>query len=166
MGNLTVAAITFTVNCNGCVFVCFLFPALTVQNRPLLTSESITGQEIQVFLMCQNVKQVIRSVLPCCQNQFDLVFWKCCWPASAPVSLFFATSNAPGTASKKTNQKPKHKPNKTPNRFTCIIAHFLFSFLSTVQFLPKMQCLLTSRSHRVKSGATVEAVQLYRCNKT
>lgn len=131
MGNLTVAAITVIGNCNGCIFVCLLFPALIVQNKSLLTSASIRYQEMEVFLMFQSRKQVIRPVLPRCQNQPDLIFWKCWQPACALVFLFPATSNVPGIALKK-NPKPKYQTKKTPNLFTCIITHVSFSFLSTV----------------------------------
>lgn len=164
MVNLTVAVITFIRNYNGCIFVCFLFPAFTVQNRTLLANENTKEQEMQVLLTFQSGKQIIRSVLPHCEKQLDIIYWKC-WCQPTHLSSFSLTSPMQ-LEEPKTKPKTTTKPNNNKNLFTCIFTHILFSFFSMVQFLSKIQCLQTSHSHVIKTGAIVEAEQLYRYNKT
>lgn len=134
--NLTVPVITFIRYCNGCLFVCLLFPALTVQNRPLLTSESSEDQEMQVFLMFQSGKQIIRSVSPSCQNQLDIIYWKC-WCQPVHLSSFSLTLPM-HLAQLKTKPKPATtKTNYNKKLFTCVFTHISFSFFLWFSFFQK-----------------------------
>lgn len=153
MGNLTVAAIPFIGNCNGWIFFCLLFPALTVPNRSLLIRESISrGQEMQVFSYVSERKadyQVCSTMLPkiTWSHVLEALAARLCTCLSFPCYLQCTShclKNKPTKWKKKNNLKestPKNTTNKTISKPFCshhhphvifILFYRLISFRNTM----------------------------------